>query len=120
MTKIKNDENDHLTWSYSKCKEYLTEHGVTKTGKLEALRRRCNLHLLLVQKKLQHVLNLSKTEAKEACESLSLLEGSRADMVEKIGCALLNDSSVADDGCVLSIDDDNGIDEAIAGGSSTL
>ena len=114
LTKIKNDENDHSTWSYSNCKEHLTGHGIMKTGKLEALRRRCNLHHLLVRKKLQHVLKLTKTEARKACESLSLLEGSRADMVEKIGNALLNNCSVADDGYVLAIDNDDGIDEAIA------
>lgn len=64
-------------------------------------------------KKLQHVLNLTKTEARKACESLSLLEGSRAEMIEKIGNTLLNNCSVADDGFVLSIDDDDDIDEAI-------
>ena len=60
------------------------------------------------------MLNLAKIEAKEACGSLSLLEGLRADMVEKIGNALPNNCSVADDGYVLAIDNDDGIDEAIA------
>ena len=114
MIKIKNDENNHLTWSYSKCKEYLAEYRVTKTGKLEVLRKRCNLHHLLVQKNLQHVLNLMKTEVKEGCGSLFLLEDSRADIVEKIGNALLNNYSVADDGYVLAISNDDGIDKAIA------
>ena len=113
LTKDKNNEDNHFTWSYSKCNEYLKEKGVIKTGKLEALRRRCNLHHLLVQKNLQHVLNLTKTEAREACESLSLLEGSRADMVEKIGHALLNNSNVADDGFVLLMDRDDDTDEAV-------
>ena len=54
-----------------------------------------------------------KTEAKEACRSLSLLEGSRADMVEKIGNALLNNYSIADDRYVLVIDNDDSINEAI-------
>ena len=84
-----------------------------KTGKLEALRRRCNLHHLLVRKNLQHVLKLTKTEARKACESLSLLEGSRADMVEKIGHTLLNNSNVADDGFVLLMDRDDDTDEAV-------
>ena len=114
LTKIKNDENDHSTWSHSKCKEYLAEYGVMKTGKLEVLRRRCNLYHLLVRKNLQYVLNLTKIEAREAYRSLSLLEGSRADMVEKIGNTLLNNYSVADDGYVLAIDNDDGINEAIA------
>jgi len=72
------------------------------------------IYHLLVRKNMQHVLNLTKTEAKEACGSLSLLEGSRADMVEKIGNALLKNCGVADDGYVLAIDNDDGIDEAIA------
>ena len=104
MTNQKNDENDHSTWSYCKCNEYLKEHGVIKTGKLEALRRRCNLYHLLVRKKLQYVLNLTKIEAIEAYRFLSLVQGLRA---------LLNNYSVADDGYVLAIDNDDGINEAI-------
>jgi len=42
-----------------------------------------------------------------------LIEGSRVEMIEKIGNTLLNNCSVADDGFVLSIDDDDDIDEAI-------
>ena len=113
LTKEKNDENDHSTWSCSKYNEYLKEKGVLKTGKLEAPRRRCNLHHLLVQKNLQHVLCLTKTEARKACESLSLLEGSRADMVEKIGRALLNNSIVLDDGLVILADRDEEVNEAV-------
>ena len=52
LTKQNNVENDYSTWSCSKHKECSTEHGVAKTGKLEALRRRCNLHHLLVRKKI--------------------------------------------------------------------
>ena len=59
------------------------------------------------------MLCLAKTEVREACESFAMLEGSRADMVEKIGNALLANCIVADDGYVLSIDNDDGIDEAI-------
>ena len=114
LIKIKNDENNHSTWSYSKCKEYLIEYRVIKIGKLEALRRRCNLHYLLVQKNLQHVLNLIKTETKEACRSFFLLKGSGEDMVEKIGNTLLNNYSVANDRYVLTIDNNDGIDKAIA------
>ena len=54
-----------------------------------------------------------KTEAKEACRSLSLLESLRADMVEKIGKALLNNYGVANDGYVLAIDNNDGINEVI-------
>ena len=50
---------------------------------------------------------------KEAYRSLSLLEGSRADMVEKIGNTLLSNYSVANDRYVLAIDNNDGIDEAI-------
>lgn len=64
------------------------------------------------EKTLQHVLNLTKIEARKARESLSLLEGSREDMIEKIGNTLLNNCSVSDDGFALSINNDDDIDEA--------
>ena len=59
------------------------------------------------------MLNLIKTEVREACQSLSLLKGLRSDMVEKINNTLLNNCSVVNDRYVLSIEDDNGIDKAI-------
>ena len=61
-------------------------------------------------KKLQHALKIAKTEARKACESLSLFEGSRAGMTEKIGCTLLRNSNEADDGLVLLMDWDDDID----------
>lgn len=86
----KNDENDHTTCSFSKCKEYSKEKGVIKTSNLETLRKTHSLHHFLVRKKLQHLMSLTKTEARKACESLSLLEGSSADMMENTCCTLLN------------------------------
>ena len=59
------------------------------------------------------MLNLTKIEVKEAYESLSLLEGLRADIIEKIGNALLNNCGMADNGYVLVINNDDGINEAI-------
>ena len=47
------------------------------------------------------------------CGSLSLLEGLRAGIVEKIGNALLSNYNIADDGYVLEIDNNDGIDKAI-------
>ena len=49
-----------------------------------------------------------------------MLEGSRADMVQKIDNALLTNCIVADDGYVLSIDNDDGIDEAITNGMDSI
>ena len=49
-------------------------------------------------------MNLSKSEAMQACNALSLLQGSRLEMIEKIGYALLNPNSAIDDGCILFMD----------------
>ena len=59
------------------------------------------------------MLCLTKTEARKACESLSFLEGSRADMVEKIGRALLNNDIVLDNGLVILADRDDDVNEAV-------
>ena len=63
-------------------------------------------------KNLHHVMKLTKTEDRKSCESLSLLERLREDMVEKIGHALLSNSSVVDDRLVLLVDRDDAINEA--------
>ena len=39
------------------------------------------------------------------------VEGSRVEMIEKIGCALIDTNSAIDDGCVLHIDKENSIDD---------
>ena len=44
---------------------------------------------------------------------LSLLEGSRMCMVEKIGRALLNNDIVLDDGLVILADRDDDVNEAV-------
>ena len=54
---------------------------------------------------------LTKPEARKACNDLNLLEGSRVEMIEKIGYALIDTNSAIDDGCVLYIDKENSIDD---------
>ena len=53
---------------------------------------------------LTHVMTLSKPEARQACNTLNLVEGSRLEMIERIGHALLNPSSEIDNGLVLFMD----------------
>ena len=54
---------------------------------------------------------LTKPEARKACNTLNLLEGSRVEMIEKISYALINANSGIDDGCVLYIGKENSIDD---------
>jgi len=57
-------------------------------------------------------MTLSKPEARIACNQMNLLEGSIAEMIEKIGHALLDQNSANDDRCVLCIDqEDNSNDD---------
>lgn len=49
-------------------------------------------------------MTLSKPEARQACNTLNLVEGSRLEMIERIGSALLNPSSAIDDDLVLFMD----------------
>ena len=58
-------------------------------------------------------MSLVKIEARKTCEYLSLLEGWRVDVVEKIGHVFLNNYSVVDDSFVLFIDGDDSINEAV-------
>ena len=69
------------------------------------------MFILLSEKNLQHVLTLTKPEARKACNDLNLLEGSRVEMIEKIGYALIDTNSAIDDGCVLCIDKENSVDD---------
>jgi len=69
------------------------------------------LFIQLYEKNLQHILTLTKLEARKACNDLNLLEGSRVEMIEKIGYALLNTNSAFDDGCVLYIDKQDNSDD---------
>ena len=64
-------------------------------------------------KKMQCVLNLTKKETRKACESLYLIEGSRADMVEKTSHALFSNCNVVDGGFVLLMGKDDDVDKAI-------
>ena len=75
-----------------------------RVGNLKELRKRCNLFQLLSDKNSHHVMTLSKPEATQACNTLNLLEGSRLEMIERIGHALLNPSSAIDNGLVLFMD----------------
>lgn len=56
-------------------------------------------------------MTLINLEARQECNTLNLLEGSRLEMIEKIGCALLNPSSAIDDECILLMDKENSNNE---------
>ena len=57
-------------------------------------------------------MSLAKTEARKTCESLSLLEGRRVDIVEKIGHTFLNNDSMFDDWLTLLLNGEDDINES--------
>ena len=65
-------------WLVSKkCDENLKANKVMRVGNLKELRKRCDLIHLLSDENVCHAMNLSELEARQACNTLSLLEGSR-------------------------------------------
>ena len=59
-------------------------------------------------------MTLSKPEARIACNQMNLLQGSTAEMIKKLGYALLDQNTANDDGCVLHVDqEDSRIDDDI-------
>ena len=52
-------------------------------------------------------MKLSKPEARITCNDLSLLEGTRSEMIEKIGQALLKEHALREDGYVILVDDED-------------
>ena len=108
---LRNAETDVNTWTLKKCDDYLKENNVIRVGNLNDLRKRCNLLILLSEKNLQHVLSLTKPEARKARNDLNLLEESRVEMIEKISYALIDTNSAIDDGCMLHVDKENSIND---------
>ena len=84
MMKLKNVEDDYSTWSLKKCDEHLKANKVMRVGNLKELRKRCNLFQLLSDKNLHHVMTLSKPQARQACSTLNILEGSRLETIQII------------------------------------